>query len=223
MTQPTPIVLVDDHPVVRLGLAYLLGEEPDFEVVGQAGDSAAALEVIGASRPAVVVLDLNLQGADAIPLITRLLQEWPELRILVLSMHEEDLYAERLLALGVHGYVMKHEEPAEFLRALRRVVAGETYLSPRLTERLVARVGRRARGGPSLAARLTGREHDVLQLVARGLGTREIATELGMRTKTVDSHRRNIREKLGLASSRDLVRYAVRWERESGGASRAPR
>ena len=223
MTQPTSIVLVDDHPIVRLGLTFLLGEQPDLEVVGQAADAASALEVIAANRPSVVVLDLNLQGEDAIALIPRLLQEWPALRILVLSMHEEDLYAERLLALGVHGYVMKQAEPSELLRALRRVAAGDTYLSPRLTERLVGRVGRGARSGSSLAARLTAREHDVLQLVARGLGTREIAAELGMGAKTVDSHRRNIREKLGLASSRDLVRYAVRWERDAGGASRAPR
>lgn len=208
------MVLVDDHPVVRDGLAFLLDEQPDFEVLGQAGDPEGALRVIAGTRPDLLVLDLNLQGRDAIPLIERLRVDHPGLRILVMSMHDENLYAERLLGLGVHGYVMKQEEPSEFLRALRRVAAGEVYLSGELARRHAGR-------GPGAAAavRLTPREQEVLTLVARGLGTREIAAELGMGAKTVDSHRRNVREKLGLATSRDLVRYAVRWARgpASGG------
>jgi DNA-binding NarL/FixJ family response regulator len=222
MTRAIPIVLVDDHPVVRDGLAFLLGEQRDFRVVGQAADADTALQVIRRTRPALLVLDINLQGQDAIGLVTRLREELPALRILILSMHEEDLYAERLLGLGAHGYVMKQEEPAEFLRALRRVAAGEIHLSPKLTGRILGRVGRGARGAAPLA-QLTSREHDVLRLVARGLGTREIAVELGMGPKTVDSHRRNIRDKLGLATSRDLVRYAVRWAAGSeDGAGASP-
>jgi len=221
MTRAIPVVLVDDHPVVRDGLAFLLGEQPDFKVVGQAADGDSALQVVHETHPALVVLDLRLQGQDAIGLVTRLHEDWPALRILVLSMHEEDLYAERLLALGAHGYVMKHEEPSEFLRALRRVAAGEIYVSPRLTGRILGRVRRGARGAAPLA-QLTSREQDVLYLVARGLGTREIAAELGMGPKTVDSHRRNIREKLGLATSRDLVRYAVRWAQGPDDGAGAP-
>lgn len=210
--QPTEVVLVDDHPVVRDGLSYLLGEQPDFAVVGEAADADSALAVIGSTNPAVVVLDLSLRGRDAIGLIPELRERWPELRILVLSMHDEDLYAERLLSLGAHGYVMKQEEPGEFLRALRRVAAGEIHVSRSIGERLLSRLGR----GGTAASALTDRERDVLRLVARGLGTREISAELGMSPKTVDSHRRNIRDKLGLASARDLVRYAVRWARDSG-------
>ena len=211
MAEPKTVVLVDDHPVVRDGLSYLLGEQPDFEVVGEAADPESALEVIERLQPAVLVLDLALQGREAIPLIEELRNRWPEIRILVLSMHDEDLYAERLLSLGAHGYIMKQEAPAEFLRALRRVAAGEIHVSQSVGDRLVSRVRRGAQRGGATLASLTEREQDVLGLVAKGLGTREIGAELGMSPKTVDSHRRNIREKLGLANARDLVRYAVRW------------
>ena len=205
------VVVVDDHPVVRDGLAYLLAEQPDFVVVGEAADSDAALEVIARTSPRVVVLDLSLQGREAIPLLASLREHWPQLRILILSMHDENLYAERLLALGAHGYVMKQEEPSEFLRALRRVAAGETHVSQAVGERVRSRLQPRAQLIGVQGAGLTVRERDVLRLVARGLGTREISTQLGMSPKTVDSHRRNIRDKLGLANARDLVRYAVRW------------
>jgi DNA-binding NarL/FixJ family response regulator len=208
------VVLVDDHPVVRYGLAYLLAEQPDFVVVGEAEDPESALEVIGNAAPRVVVLDLILQGRDAIPLLATLRERWPQLRILVLSMHDENLYAERLLALGAHGYVMKQEEPVEFLRALRRVAAGEVHVSQAIAKRVASRTGRRARASAATATGLTARERGVLRLVAHGKGTREISAELGMSPKTVDSHRRNVREKLGLANARDLVRYAIRWVEE---------
>lgn len=209
------MVLVDDHPVVRDGLAFLLHGQPDFEVLGQAGDPEGALRVIAATKPDLLVLDLNLQGRDAIPLIEQLRVDHPGLRILVMSMHDENLYAERLLGLGVHGYVMKQEEPSEFLRALRRVATGEVYLSGELARRRAGRTPAGAGRRVSPVVQLTPREQEVLTLVARGLGTHEIAAELGMGAKTVDSHRRNAREKLGLATSRDLVRYAVRWARGS--------
>lgn len=203
---------MDDHPVVRDGLRYLLAEQPDFEVVGEAEDADAALGAVERTQPQVVVLDLTLRGRDALSLIPELRSRWPALRILVLSMHEESLYCERLISLGAHGYVMKQEPPAEFLRALRRVAAGDMHVSPALGDRLSARV-RRGPQAPAGAASeaLTEREREVLRLVARGFGTQEISRELAMSPKTVDSHRRNIRDKLGLANARELVRYAVRW------------
>jgi DNA-binding NarL/FixJ family response regulator len=204
MSPATTVAIVDDHPVVRDGLAFLLGEQPDLRVVGEGSNAGEALQLVEAQQPDVLVLDLNLEGKDAVPLVGELHQRWPALRILILSMHDEDLYAERLLALGAQGYVMKQEEPAEFLRALRKVASGESYLSERMKARLASR-------GGQAAIRLTARERDVLGLVAEGLGTREIGEQLGMSAKTVDSHRRNIRDKLGLETSRDLVRYAVRW------------
>ncbi|MCU0976677.1 MAG: response regulator transcription factor [Steroidobacteraceae bacterium] len=211
-TARTTVALVEDHPVVRDGLSLLLAEQPDFKVVGEAEDVEGALALVERVRPQAVVLDVTLRGRNALSLIPELRQRWPALRILILSMHEESLYAERLLALGAHGYVMKQEPPAEFLRALRRVAAGELHVSTAVGERLVARARRAPRalaGGAE--ERLTGREREVLRLVARGLGTQEISRELAMSPKTVDSHRRNIREKLGLSNARDLVRYAVRW------------
>ena len=204
MSPATTVAIVDDHPVVRDGLAFLLGEQPDLRVVGEGANAGEALQLVAAQQPDVLVLDLSLEGQDAVPLVGELHQRWPALRILILSMHDEDLYAERLLALGAQGYVMKQEEPAEFLRALRAVAGGENYLSDRMKARLASR-------GGQAAIRLTARERDVLGLVAKGLGTREIGEQLGMSAKTVDSHRRNIRDKLGLETSRDLVRYAVRW------------
>lgn len=209
------VVLVDDHPVLRDGLSFLLGEQPDFVVVGEAEDAGQALEVLARSEPQVVVLDVSLRGGDALALLPELRQRWPGLRILVLSMHEESLYAERLLAAGAHGYVMKQEPPADFLRALRRVAAGEMHVSAAMGQRLAARAGRGAQEV------LTEREREVLRLVARGLGTQEISRELDMSSKTVDSHRRNIRDKLGLANARDLVRYAVRWA-EDGPREESP-
>jgi DNA-binding NarL/FixJ family response regulator len=218
MTTPprTRIVIVDDHPVVRDGLSFLLAEQPDLEVVGEAADSESALRVIEQARPQVLLLDLTLKSGDVLPLIGELRRRWPELRILILSMHEESLYAERLIALGAHGYVMKQEAPAEFLRALRRVASGDIHLSPPMREQLLERARRRSstsKAGGAMAG-LTERERDVLRLVARGMSTQQIARELAMSPKTVDSHRRNIRDKLGLTNARDLVRYAVRWSQD---------
>jgi DNA-binding NarL/FixJ family response regulator len=220
MSQKTTVVIVDDHPVVRAGLGFLLAEQPDFEVVGEADGAETALGVIAGTRPEVVVLDLTLNGREAIPLIGEMHALCPDIRVLVLSMHDEMLYAERLLGVGARGYVMKQEAPAEFLRALRKVAAGEIYVSQAVSERLLSRTrhGRVAESAGDPLAMLTGRELDVLRLVARGLGTREIGSELGMSPKTVDSHRRNIREKLGLSNPRELVRYAVRWLGETENA-----
>jgi DNA-binding NarL/FixJ family response regulator len=220
MTQRTTLLLVDDHPVVREGLNFLLAGQPDFQVVGEAGDGPAALEAVARLHPDVLVLDLTLDGQEAMQLIAELRRKHPELRILVLSMHDEMLFAERLLALGVSGYVMKQEAPGEFLRALRRVAAGDIHVSEAVSERLIARArsGRSAVASP--LAPLTLRERDVIRLVAKGLGTQEIARALDMSPKTVDSHRRNVREKLGLASARDLVRYAVQWATDQDGQVR---
>jgi len=219
MTHRTTLLLVDDHPVVREGLNFLLAGQPDFLVLGEAGDGPEALEAVERLHPEVVVLDLTLGGQEAVPLIAELRRRDPGIRILVLSMHDELLYAERLLALGANGYVMKQEAPEEFLKALRRVASGDVHVSEAVSERLIARArsGRSPATGP-LAA-LTSRERDVIRLLARGLGTQEIARALDMSPKTVDSHRRNVREKLGLTTARDLVRYAVRWATENDGGS----
>jgi len=208
------ILIVDDHPLMREGLYELIASESDVEVCGEADSAASALAAIEALRPDVVVLDLTLGEDDGIALVETIHARSPALPILVLSMHEEALYAERLIELGARGYVMKQEASHVFLHALRKLIAGEHYVTPELASRLFARA---ARTSPQqgLTGQLTEREREVLRALAQGLGTREIAERLNMSAKTVDSHRRNMREKLGLSSAADLVRYAIQWSSAS--------
>jgi DNA-binding NarL/FixJ family response regulator len=210
--QRVRVLIVDDHPLMREGLNQLLSGEPDFEICGEADSAATALAAVQRLQPEVVVLDLTLGGDDGLVVLRTLQEHYPAARVLVLSKHDEMLYAERLLAMGAHGYVMKQESPEVFLAALRKVSAGEHFVTAAVGSRLFGKLARLREQSPASGGdRLTGRERDVLREVARGLGTREIAATLGMSAKTVDSHRRNIREKLGLGSAGDLVRYAVRW------------
>jgi DNA-binding NarL/FixJ family response regulator len=207
------VLIVDDHPLMREGLNELFAAETDLEVCGEADSAASALKAIELLGPDVVVLDLTLGADDGVSLVGTLRQRWPALPILVLSMHDEAVYGERLLAMGVRGYVMKQEASQVIVTALRKVIAGEHYVSAALAGRLYARMTRhRDQAQPTDV--LTAREREVLRQIARGKSTQDIAAALGMSAKTVDSHRRNMREKLGLASAADLVRYAVQWASE---------
>ena len=217
----TRILIVDDHPLMREGLCELIASERDLEVCGEADSARTALAAIENLAPAVVVLDLTLGHDDGVGLVRDIHGRWPALPVLVLSMHDEVLYAQRLLALGARGYVMKQEAAAVFLQALRKILAAEHYLSPALATRLYTRATR-TRDVSYPSESLTRREHAVLREMARGHGTQTIAAALGMNGKTVDSHRRNIREKLGLASAADLVRYAVQWESGASPVSANP-
>jgi DNA-binding NarL/FixJ family response regulator len=208
---PAQVLIVDDHPLMRDGLVELISGETDVAVCGEADSAASALAAIDALNPDIVVLDLTLGADDGVALVATIHERSPALPILVLSMHDETLYAERLLGLGARGYVMKQEASEVFLFALRKLIAGEHYVRPELAARLFSRVSR-ASSQQSPANQLTEREREVLRAIARGFGTQEIAKSLGMSAKTVDSHRRNMREKLGLASASDLVRYAMQWE-----------
>jgi DNA-binding NarL/FixJ family response regulator len=209
------ILIVDDHPLMREGLLELIANEPDIEVCGEADSAASALAAIETLQPDVVVLDLTLGEDDGIALVETIHLRAPSLPILVLSMHDEALYAERLISLGARGYVMKQEAADVFLHALRKLIAWEHYVTPELAARLFTRAAR-ANAQHGLAGQLTEREREVLRALAQGLGTREIAELLRMSGKTVDSHRRNMREKLGLSSAGDLVRYAIQWASSSG-------
>ncbi len=208
------ILLVDDHPLLREGLHELLSTEMDFLVCGEADSIATAVQALETTQPDVIVIDLTLGSDDGVELVKLVASRWPAVRILVLSMHEEGLYAERLLQLGAHGYLMKQESATALLAALRKVAHREIYVSPSISRRLLGKVALHREQSPAKGG-LTDREHQVLRAVAQGLGTQEMSVALGMSAKTVDSHRRNIREKLGLSSATDLVRYAVRWANDN--------
>ncbi len=214
-TRATRILIVDDHPVMREGLEGLLAQQPDLQVCGQADSIAKALQEIERAQPDVIVLDLTLGAEDGVDLIVHLRNQNSQARILVLSMHDELLYAERLLSMGVQGYIMKQEASTEFLRALRKVAAGDVYVSQAVNARLLEQISRsRPRAAGSSLDTLTARECEVLTMTGQSRTTREIAQALGMSEKTVDSHRRNIRDKLGLHSSGELLRYAFRWVKD---------
>ncbi|MGE5185723.1 MAG: response regulator [Acidobacteriota bacterium] len=212
MTSTIRILLVDDHPIVRYGFARLLAAEPDLVVCGEAIDGPSALEQLAAS-PDVIVLDLSLGATSGVELIGELRRRAPAARVLVVSMHDELLYGERALRAGAAGYVMKHEATDHMVRAIRTVAAGGVFVSDELSARVVQRVA--TAGGPaSPFDQLTNRELHVLELLGRGLGTREIAEQLHVSIKTIETYRARLKEKMHLRSATELVRFAVRWAEE---------
>lgn len=206
------VFLVDDHPMMRAGLAALIRSQPDLEVVGEASDAPSALATITGVVPDLVVTDLTLPGRSGVDLIKDLLALLPGLPILVLSMHDEMVYAERILRAGARGYVMKEAGGERLLLAIREVLSGSVSVSPRMASSLLDSLsGPRSRGGNSPIGRLSDREFEVFQRIGQGLTPREIAAEMGISPKTVDVHRANLKSKLSLPHMSDLVRYAVQW------------
>jgi DNA-binding NarL/FixJ family response regulator len=206
-------MIVDDHPIVRRGIAQLLRGEEDLDVFAEAATAAEAIEILRQNRPDVVVVDLTLAGGGGLGLIKDMRQWHADLPILVLSMHDESLHAERTLRAGAMGYVMKHEATDNIVAAIRQVLRGEIYLSARMKERLLHRlVG--DKGGVQVTSPLevlTDREMEVFQLVGRGLSTREVAEQLCLSIKTIETHLDHIKSKLGLESGRELVRFSATW------------
>ena len=222
--QSSRIVIVDDHPFVREGLKQLLSGEPDFQLVAEANSATAAKEAIARHSPQVAVVDLALGPDDGIDLVRWIREHHPAVNILVLSMQDEALYAERLLRIGVSGYVMKNAAGTDFLNALRKVARGQRHLSAAMGERLLAKA---ARGRPSNVSEdpvsaLTDRELEVFRLIGKGISTREISERLNLSMKTVDAHRRHMREKLNLRSTSELIRYATQWVADRGDAAAQP-
>jgi DNA-binding NarL/FixJ family response regulator len=203
------ILIVDDHPIVRQGLTQLIAQASDLEVCGEASNAAAAVLAIDELDPDVAVVDLMLKESSGIELIKDIKSRRPDVRILVISMHDEAVYAERALRAGAHGYIMKEEATHKVLTALRRVLAGDVYVS---TE-MVARILRRMVGGSPGDGidRLSDRELEVFQWIGRGFTVGEIADKLKVSPKTIESYRTHIKEKLGLASANDVPRIAVSW------------
>lgn len=205
------IFLVEDHPVFRLGLRELLQQEESFEVCGEADDIPGATAAIPRLAPDLAVVDLSLKGRNGVDLIRELREQSPQLRILVVSMHDEALFAERALTAGARGYVMKQETSECIVKAVRTVLDGRLYLSEALTAQLIDKFvggGGAAEGSP--LERLTDRELEVFQLIGRGLGTGEIANRLNLSVKTIGTYRERIKEKLNLRTSGELILEAVR-------------
>ena len=212
-TGPLRIVIVDDHPIVRKGLSELINHEPDMTVCGESDTAAGGIERIRADRPDVAIVDLSLGMESGLQLVKTLDASLPDVRVLILSMHDETLHAERALAAGARGYIMKHEAMHNLIAAIRCVASGKTYVSPQMSERIVARVtGRRAtQEEQAPLERLTDREREVFALIGRGLATRDIARQLDLSTKTIETYQSRIKEKLGLANAHELMRAAVSW------------
>lgn len=219
MAEQTRIVIVDDHPFVREGLKQLLAGQSDFQLTAEASSVGDAQAAINGAEPDVAVVDLALGADDGVELVRWIRQNHPDVRVLVLSMQDEALYAERLLRLGVSGYVMKNVAGTDFLGALRKVARGQRHVSAAMGERLLSQVakGRAPGADEDPVSALTDRELEVFRLIGAGISTREISQRLDLSMKTVDAHRRHMREKLNLRSTSELIRYATRWISERGG------
>ena len=208
--QPRSVLIVDDHPIVRQGLSQLINAEDDLEVSGSAATVEEALQSLGDSYPDVVIVDLSLAHSDGLELIKEIRKETRHLPVLVLSMHDENMYAERLLSAGANGYIMKQAAADQLLIALRRVLAGGVYVSEHLGASMIERIaGNDQKRTSNPIERLSNRELQVLNLIGRGKTTREVAENLTLSVKTVESHRQRIKKKLNLQTSAQLVQFAV--------------
>lgn len=212
MTETARIFIVDDHPIVRQGLTQLISQEPDLLVCGEAEGAPAALQAITKLRPDVVIVDISLKEGDGIDLIKSICARHDEIRILVLSMHEEMFIVERALRAGASGYLPKQEASDKVLTAIRGILAGDLYVSESLSPKLMARLlaGKAARGEDAVT-RLSDRELQVFQRIGEGMGTQQIAGAMNLSVKTIETYREHIKEKLGLKDARQLMQYAIRW------------
>jgi DNA-binding NarL/FixJ family response regulator len=206
------IFIVDDHPIVRQGLALLINREPDLAVCGDAEEAGTALRRIEELKPDLIVVDVSLNGPDGLDLLKDIRARDSNLPVLILSMLDESLYAERALRAGANGYIMKQEATDRVLVAIRRILDGEIYLSDRMSNRMLQRFA----GGAGLeqrspVANLTDRELEVFRLIGEGHATRQIAQELHISVKTVESYQAHIKDKLSLKNARELVQRAIQW------------
>ena len=210
------IFIVDDHPLLRQGLIGLISTQPDFEVCGEASGVAEARQIAATARPDVAIVDLTLKDGNGIELIKEFREQYPQLKILVVSMHDELLFAERALRAGAVGYVSKHEAIRTIVQAVRTVLGGKLYLSQTMTERMVnMAVGAKSNGARSPMERLTDREIEIFEMIGQGLTSRQIARHLELSPKTVETHREHIKEKLELKNATELTKHAVQWVLEN--------
>jgi DNA-binding NarL/FixJ family response regulator len=213
MPQRTNIFLVDDHPLVREWLTNLINQQPDFRVCGETGSAPEALQLVADTRPDIAIIDITLASGSGIDLIKNIKAAEPAVGILVLSMHDELLYAERALRAGAGGYIMKSEATQKVIQAIRSVLNGEVYVSPRVASALAQKlVGGKKEVAELPIAELSDRELEVFQLLGRGYSTRQISEHLHVGFKTVQSYSARIKEKLKLTNINELMREAIRWQ-----------
>src|SRR6476646_7247348 len=207
------VLVVDDHPLLRQGLALLINQQQDMQVCGEAEEAHAAMQAITQRRPDIMILDISLNGPDGLELLKSIRATDPDLPVLILSMHDEAIYAERALRARANGYIMKQEATEKVLVAVRRILNGELYLSDRMSNKMLQHyIG----GAPSMIqsriSSLSDRELEVFRLIGEGRATREIAEELHLSIKTVETYQAHIKEKLALRSGRELIQHAIQWK-----------
>ena len=207
------VLIIDDHPLLRQGLAMLINQQKDMQVCGEAEEAHTAMQCISQKKPDIVILDLTLKGPDGLELLKTLRATDPDLPVLILSMHDETIYAERALRARANGYIMKQEATEKVLVAVRRILDGDVYLSDNMSRKMLQQY---IDGSPSLLesriASLSDRELEVFCRIGEGRATREIAEELRLSIKTVETYQAHIKEKLGLRSGRELIQHAIQWK-----------
>ena len=213
--EPVRIVIVDDHPMVRERLADVINRESDLRVCGEAEDRAGALEVVAREKPGLAIVDLTLKRSNGLDLIKDLHVMHPNLLILVLSMQDESLYAERVVRAGAHGYITKYEATGKILDAIRQILSGKMFLSPEVSDDILSRMLGKSKAALRSIDVLSDRELQVFELVGQGYGTRQIAEFLGLDGKTVETYRSRIKEKLEIKDASELLRRAIAWKHES--------
>jgi DNA-binding NarL/FixJ family response regulator len=205
------LVLIDDHPIMRHGLAQLIRAEEGLDVIGEAGSARDGLEVVGKLKPDLAVIDLTLPDKNGLELVKDIRALHPSTQCIVLSMHDETLYGERSLRAGARGYVMKEEAADHLVTAIHKVISGGLYVSESLNARMLEQVTGAARSKAIGMDALTDRELEILGLIGSGVPTKNIAAQLSISARTVEAHRAHIKEKLGMTDGASLVRYAVQW------------
>jgi DNA-binding NarL/FixJ family response regulator len=209
----TRVFLVDDHPIVRRGFQLLLSMEPDLKVCGEADNTAVALQKILELKPDVVIVDLALKGSNGLELIKQLRAQSLKLKVLVFTMRDEGIYAERALRSGADGYITKEEGTEKAIQAIRVLMQGKRYLGDKVAEKMMDSVIGNSSGADGAVDSLSDRELEVLELIGKGLGSREIAEKLHLSIKTIESHREHMKVKLGVTRATELVSYAFNWFR----------
>jgi DNA-binding NarL/FixJ family response regulator len=210
------VLVIDDHPIVRQGLVELINRENDMTVCGQAESGATALELTEKAQPDLALVDISLEDINGLVLVKGLKSRQRNLRVLILSMHDEALYAERALRAGAHGYIMKREAPTKVIAGIRRVLAGDVYLSDEISARIMRKFASGSDTDESHVARLSDRELEVYNHIGQGLKTSQIASKLNLSVKTIETYREHIKEKLGLNDATELVQSAIKWVHGEG-------